>query len=130
MNAIQIFLVGLGGGLGAIARDKLSSLILHHVSYGRFPLATFVVNVLGCFVAGFLSGLIERQEWFTLEIRIFLMTGVLGGFTTFSAFGVETIFLIRRGELLIAIVYMVLSLLCSLAGVWLGIVSVPHRMLK
>jgi CrcB protein len=130
MNVIQTLLVGLGGGLGAIARDKLGALILHQVSYGKFPLGTFAVNVSGCFVAGVLSGLIERQEWFSPEARIFLMTGVLGGFTTFSAFGVETVYLLRRGEWPTALLYVSLSLICGLLGVWFGMSAVPHRMLK
>lgn len=123
----HIMLVGLGGCLGAIARFKLSGFVLHHAMDWKFPLGTFVVNVLGCLIAGIISGLIERQEWFSPETRLFLMTGVLGGFTTFSAFGVETMFLLRRGEVAVAVTYVALSLLCGLVGVWLGLQAVPHR---
>jgi CrcB protein len=130
MNYVQILLVGLGGCLGAVARDKLGALVLHHAVDWKFPLGTFVVNVLGCVVAGIVSGLIERQGWFSPEARIFLMTGLIGGFTTFSAFGVETIYLIRRGELPTAVLYVGLSLICGLMGVWLGMSAVPHRMIK
>jgi CrcB protein len=132
VNYLQILLVGLGGSLGAIARFKLGGLVLHHWADGKwadwqFPLGTFVVNVLGCIMVGILSGLIERQEWFSPEARIFLMTGILGGFTTFSAFGVETVYLIRRGELPTALLYVSLSLACGLIGVWMGLSVVSHR---
>jgi fluoride exporter len=123
----HLLLVGLGGCLGAIARYKLGGLVLHHTADWKFPLGTFLVNVLGCVVAGIVSGLIERQEWFSPETRIFLITGLLGGFTTFSAFGIETVFLFRRGEYAIAATYVVLSLICGLIGLWLGMMAVPHK---
>jgi fluoride exporter len=116
----QILLVGLGGFLGSVARFKLSGLVLHHSVDWRFPLPTFIVNVLGCLIAGVLSGLVVRQEWFSPDTRLFLFTGILGGFTTFSAFGVETVFLLRRGEFAIASAYVALSLLCGMGALWLG----------
>jgi CrcB protein len=126
----QILLVGLGGCLGAIARYKLGGLVLHHSADWKFPLGTFLVNVVGCVVAGLVSGLIERQEWFSPEARIFVMAGVLGGFTTFSAFGVETIFLIRRGYTEVAFAYVGLSVACGLVGLWLAMNAVPHQPLR
>lgn len=121
----QILLVGLGGFLGSIARFKLGGLILHHTTDWRFPLATFIVNVLGCVIAGLLSGLVERHSWFSPDTRVFLLTGLVGGFTTFSAFGVETVFLLRRGQVAAALSYVALSLLCGFAGLWLAMRSVP-----
>ncbi len=121
----QILLVGLGGFLGSIARFKLGGLILHHTMDWRFPLATFIVNVLGCVIAGLLSGLIERYHWFSPDSRVFLLTGLVGGFTTFSAFGVETVFLLRRGQVAVALSYVALSLLCGFARLWLAMRSVP-----
>jgi CrcB protein len=91
----------------------------------RFPLGTLVVNVLGCIVAGLLAGLVERHSWFSPDIRVFLFTGLIGGFTTFSAFGVETVLLLRRGEVAIAFAYVALSLLCGLGALWLAMKSVP-----
>lgn len=123
----KIFLVGLGGCLGSIARYKLGGLILHHTTDWRFPLGTFVVNVLGCLVAGLVAGLVERQDLFSADTRIFLFAGVLGGFTTFSAFGVDTVFLLRRGETALALVYVAASVACGLATLWLVMKSVPHR---
>jgi fluoride exporter len=123
----QILLVGLGGMIGSIARYKLGGLVLHHSSDWRFPLSTFLVNVLGCLVAGALSGLAERHQWFAPDTRVFLFAGLLGGFTTFSAFGVDTVFLLRRGEMAVALGYVALSVLCSLAAIWIGMAAVPHR---
>ena len=122
----EILLVGLGGGVGAISRYKLGGWILHHSVDWRFPLGTFFVNVLGCLVAGLLAGLVERHDLFSAETRLLLFTGLLGGFTTFSAFGVETVFLLRRGEAGVAIAYAVSSVLIGVALLWLGIASIPQ----
>ena len=123
----HILLVGLGGALGAIARHKLGGFVLHHSTDWRFPLGTFLVNVLGCLIAGVLAGAIERHGLFSPDTRLFLFTGLLGGFTTFSAFGVETVFLLRRGEVTVALGYVVLSVLCGVGALWLGMTVVPHR---
>ncbi|HEY2893261.1 MAG TPA: fluoride efflux transporter CrcB [Pirellulales bacterium] len=122
----HVLLVGLGGCLGSIARYKLSGFVLHHSADWRFPLGTFAVNVVGCLIAGLLAGLIERQHWFSADTRIFLFSGFLGGFTTFSAFGVDTMFLLRRGEFLVAFGYVAFSVLCALAALWLAMKLVPH----
>jgi CrcB protein len=74
-----------------------------------------------------LSGLVERQEWFSPDTRVFLFTGLLGGFTTFSAFGVETISRLRQGDAAVALVYVALSVVGSLFAVWLGMMLIPHR---
>ena len=123
----QLLLVCLGGGIGAIARYKLSGYVLHHSVDWRFPLGTFLVNVLGCLMAGIIAGLIERQGMFSADVRLFLLTGLLGGFTTFSAFGVETVSLLKRGEMSVAMLYVSLSTICGLAALWLALITVPHR---
>ena len=117
----QLMLVGIGGLLGSIVRFKLGGVILHHSGTMRFPLSTFAVNVIGCLVIGALAGLAEHRDIFSAELRLFLFTGVLGGFTTFSAFGYEAIFLIRRGEIGIALAYASLSVMCGFLAVWLGL---------
>jgi CrcB protein len=86
-----------------------------------------VVNVVGCFIGGILSGLIERHGWFSPDTRVFLFTGLLGGFTTFSAFGVETMSRFRQGDVATALSYVALSVLCGLLAVWVGIALIPHR---
>jgi fluoride exporter len=107
--------------VGAVARYKLSGLVLHHATDWRFPLPTFIVNVLGCIVAGVLAGAIERYGVFTRDTRLFLFSGLLGGFTTFSAFGVERAGPMRRGEYGVA-----LSVVCGVGAIWLAIV-LAHR---
>ena len=116
----QILLVGLGGALGAIARWKLGGWLLHLTVQEKFPYATFAVNVAGCLAIGILAGLAERHDMFGQATRLFLFTGLLGGFTTFSAFGLETLYLLRRGEPLIAALYVVASVVAGLAAVWAG----------
>lgn len=117
----SILLVGLGGFIGSVARYKLGGLVLHMTAQGRLPYSTFAVNILGCLVIGVLAGLAERYEMFGPGTRLFLFTGLLGGFTTFSAFGLDTILLLRRGELLVAALYAVASVVLGIAAVWLGL---------
>ena len=116
----HILIVGLGGFIGSIARYKLGELIFHMTAQGRFPFGTLAVNVLGCLVVGVLAGFAERHNLFGQELRLFLFTGLLGGFTTFSAFGLETVHLIRRGDLGIAALYVGASVVLGIAAVWLG----------
>lgn len=113
-------MVGAGGLLGAVGRYKLGGYILHHTAAWRFPISTFTVNVVGCFLMGILAGLAEKGR-FGQELRLFLLPGLLGGFTTFSAFAHEGVFLIQRGQSHIALAYMAASVSCGLAGVWLGL---------
>ncbi len=116
-----ILLVALGGAIGSVARFKLSGWVLHQTVDWRFPAGTFVVNVLGCLVAGLLAGLAEKHDFFTADARLLLFTGLLGGFTTFSAFGLETMYLIRRGDVLVAGSNIVLSVILGLLALWLGL---------
>jgi CrcB protein len=121
----EFLLVAAGGGLGACARYALSGLVLHYAAQSRFPYGTFMVNVLGCLAAGLLLGLAEKQQLLSPEARLFLFTGILGGFTTFSAFGVETMNLLRRGDAGVAAAYVLLSVACGLAVLWLGWLAAP-----
>lgn len=116
----HLLLVGAGGFLGAAARYLLGGWILHHTAASKFPWSTFAVNVLGCLVIGALSGVAEKSGLIGPAARLFLFTGVLGGFTTFSAFGFETFYLLRRGELPIAALYAAASMIVCLFAVWLG----------
>jgi len=112
--------VALGGALGSVARFKLVGWAIQNHPDWRFPIGTFAVNVLGCLIIGALAGLGERATFMSLDARLFLFTGVLGGFTTFSAFGLETFVLLRRGEVLVAGSYVGLSVLVGLLALWLG----------
>ena len=120
----NILTVGFGGFAGAVARYLLGGWVLHHTLSAKFPWSTFAVNILGCLAIGVLSGLAERLDWFTPSMRLLLLTGLLGGFTTFSAFGLETVHLLRRGELGIAVSYALASVLVCTLAVWIGMKGV------
>jgi fluoride exporter len=120
----NILLVGLGGFIGSVARYTLSGWLLHLTAQEKFPYSTFTVNIVGCLIVGVLAGFVERHHLLGPEERLFLFTGLLGGFTTFSAFGLETMFLWRRDEPWIAMVYVVASVVIGIGAVWLGIKSV------
>ena len=118
MNSVLV--VAIGGAIGSVARFKLSGYILHHTIDWRFPAGTFAVNVAGCLVAGILAVLAEKYDFFSAEVRLLLFTGLLGGFTTFSAFGLETMHLLKRGEFLVAAANVMLSVTVGLVVLWLG----------
>ena len=122
-----LLIVAAGGALGSTARYLLSGWTLHHTENWRFPLGTFVVNVLGCLAVGVIGGLIVKHDTFSPDARLFVITGIAGGFTTFSAFGLETFYLMRRGELLVAGTYVVASVLAGLLSLWLGFSLAPNR---
>ena len=116
-----LLLVGIGGGIGSISRYLLGGWILHASDAGRFPLGTFAVNVAGCLIAGALAGLAERHGLWGPDTRLLPFTGLLGGFTTFSAFGLETVTLMRRGEVTMAAMYAGGTVMLGIAAIWVGI---------
>lgn len=116
----SVLLVALGGAVGSVVRFKLSGYVLHHAITWRFPVGTFLVNIVGCFVIGMLAGLAVKADFFSPDSRLFLFTGLCGGFTTFSAFGLETFYLLKQGEFWIAGAYIILSVAVSLLVLWLG----------
>ena len=83
----QAFIIGSGGFLGALARYGLSGAVHSWIPFTTFPYGTVVVNLLGCFGIGALTGLAESRQMFGPEFRAFALIGLLGGFTTFSTFG-------------------------------------------
>ena len=105
----DILLVGSGGFLGSIARFKIGADILHKYPQILFPLGTFVVNIIGCAVIGFLAGMAARSELPDYSWKLFMITGVLGGFTTFSAFGLESFLLLKQHEYFWALLNLVAS---------------------
>lgn len=122
-----VLLVALGGAVGSAARYKLSGLVLHHTVDWRFPAGTFAVNVLGCLAAGILAGIAGKHDMLSADARLLLFTGLLGGFTTFSAFGLETMHLLKRGQLGVASANVVLSVAAGLLALWVGLELVPRR---
>jgi fluoride exporter len=117
---INAVLVGSGGFLGALARYGLSGLVHRQVPLTTFPYGTLVVNLMGCFAIGVVSGLAESRQLFGPELRTFALIGILGGFTTFSTFGSETFAMIRGEEYLGAAANVGVHVIVSLALVWLG----------
>ncbi len=95
---IKIAIIGLGGFAGAIFRYLLSGAVHSFFSASSFPVGTLVVNVAGCFIIGFGGGLIESRQFFSPELRAFVFIGILGSFTTFSTFGLETFNLAKNGQ--------------------------------
>src|SRR4051812_40165086 len=115
---MKMLLVAAGGAVGSMARYQIGAWVLARTETWAFPLGTFLVNVLGCLVAGVLIGVAEYRGFLTLELRLLLFTGFLGGFTTFSAFGVETVALIERGAWSVAIAYVLASVACGIAALF------------
>jgi CrcB protein len=121
----SILLVFLGAGLGGVARLG-ANVVGSRWPGGGFPFATLGVNVVGSLVMGVLSGWLASRvgEAWTHQARLFLLTGVLGGFTTFSAFSLEAVALWERGEPIQAAVYVgssvILSIAALAAGLWIA----------
>jgi fluoride exporter len=117
----SFLLVGAGGALGAMARYGATLLVGRWWSAG-FPLATLLINIVGSTLMGILVGLLSRYTpaW-SAEARLFAAVGVLGGFTTFSAFSLDAVTLMERGELLPAALYILFSVALCLAGLYLGL---------
>ena len=124
---INAVVVGSGGFLGALARYGLSGLVQRQVPLATFPYGTLVVNLVGCLVIGVTAGLVESRQLFGPEFRVFALIGVLGGFTTFSTFGHETVAMIRDDEFLRAAANVGLHVLLGLALVWLGYALTTSR---
>ena len=93
----QLFYVGLGGCIGSIARFGVSKLNLHW-NFLSIPMGTLLVNVLGSFLIGFIVGVSQKSNLISADLRLFLMVGVCGGFTTFSSFTNENLMLLQNGQ--------------------------------
>ena len=115
----RLLLVGLGGFVGTLGRYWLSGLIARR--YGEtFPYGTLVVNALGCFVIGFLFYFFYERSLTAPTSRTVIFIGLLGGFTTFSSYGLQTFTLLRDGEVLLALANIAASNVLCLVLVWLG----------
>ena len=115
-----VFLIGTGGFIGSVLRYWLSSYVQQVSKSVSFPYGTLAVNLLGCLVIGVLAQLADSRGVFTPETRAFVFIGVLGGFTTFSSFGNETINLFRSSETLEGIANVIAHIGLGLGAVWLG----------
>ncbi len=115
----KILLIAAGGGIGSVLRFLISGLG-QHVAGAGFPLGTLIVNVAGCFVIGCLTAVFDRPTLIAEECRMALLIGVLGGFTTFSTFALETLTLTNTGDFFRASLNVLASVGGALLAVWLG----------
>ncbi|MBN1399118.1 MAG: fluoride efflux transporter CrcB [Bacteroidetes bacterium] len=113
-------LVFAGGGIGASARYWLSGIVYRFLP-ASFPYGNLIVNITGCFAIGFITALLDERYVSEPALRIFLMVGILGGFTTFSSFSYETAALLRDAEILLASINIAASVFGCLAATFIGI---------
>ena len=117
-----ILLVGAGSFLGGIFRFLLSELI-QTKSLSSFPYGTLTVNLIGCLAIGIVYGLVDKVQ-LSMEWRLLVATGILGGFTTFSAFSMETFSMVRSGNIVNAALYILLSIVIGFLATAIGFLSV------
>ncbi|MBT3373908.1 MAG: fluoride efflux transporter CrcB [Rhodospirillaceae bacterium] len=116
----MLLAVAFGGALGALGRHLISGQVMRWMGSG-FPWGTMTVNILGSFILGVLVEYMALRWSATLEMRGFLVVGVLGGFTTFSAFSLDVVLLLERGSLGPAFAYIAGNLLLSVCGLFAGL---------
>jgi CrcB protein len=119
-----VLFVGLGSFIGGISR-YLISLFIQNKFLSTFPYGTLAVNIMGCFLIGIVYGFSERGNM-NAEWRIFLATGIMGGFTTFSSFSNETVSMLRDAQYLQAFSYILFSLIVGLAVTFAGISLIKY----
>ncbi len=119
---LKLLVIGLGGFVGAIARYGLSGLV-HRFTNVAFPVGTLAVNAFGCLVIGALMVLVEDKQPFSPNMRLFLLIGLLGSFTTFSTLGYETFAFLKDGDLKFGTLNMALNVILGLGCVVLGRIS-------
>ena len=112
----NLLLVGLGGSIGSMVRYGTSLLIKSKL----FPFATLSVNIIGCFIIGLVFAMSIKEKGISDNWKLFLATGICGGFTTFSAFSLENMGLLQSGRIGIALTYIILSIVLGIAATWLG----------
>ena len=116
MTVKNILLVAAGGGIGAALRYVVFLLIRNQT----FPYATLMINVAGSFLLGIIMALSIKNENFSEVTKLFLATGICGGFTTFSTFSFENLSLLQQGKYNLAFIYITVSALGGIAAAWLG----------
>ncbi|MEA2887857.1 MAG: fluoride exporter [Bradyrhizobium sp.] len=122
MNYLLVF---LGGGLGSTLRHIIN--VASARAFGTaFPYHTFIINITGSIVMGLIAGYLAFKGEASQPWRLFLMTGILGGYTTFSAFSLDAALLYERGEIGLALFYVLGSVVFSIAGLFAGLALVRH----
>ncbi|WP_371420169.1 fluoride efflux transporter CrcB [Tardiphaga sp.] len=122
MNYVLVF---VGGGLGATLRHVVNVTCARCMGTA-FPWGTFIINITGSTVMGLIAGYLAYKGEASQPWRLFLMTGILGGYTTFSAFSLDTVLFYERGELGLALAYVLGSVVLSIAGLFAGLALVRH----
>ena len=122
---MSYLLVFLGGGLGASLRHFINVACARCIGTA-FPYGTFLINITGSTVMGLIAGYLAFKGEAAASWRLFLMTGILGGYTTFSAFSLDTAVLYERGEIGLALFYVLGSVILSIAGLFAGLTLVRH----
>jgi CrcB protein len=112
----NLLLVGLGGSIGSMVRYGSSLLIRSR----QFPFATLSVNIIGCFIIGLVFAMSIKEEGISDNWKLFLASGICGGFTTFSAFSLENLGLLQSGRIGIALTYIILSIVLGITATFLG----------
>ncbi len=120
----QFLFVAFGGFIGTALRFGVSGIIARTRAGAAFPFGTFTVNLLGCLVIGALAALVDLRGILTGTSRAVIFIGVLGGFTTFSSFGYETLQLVKGGQMLLAGTFVIMQFVLCLPAVWLGDLAV------
>ncbi len=118
---VNLLLIAIGGALGSVARYLFSTSVLR-MTGSLFPLGTFAVNVVGCVIFGMIAGAAEQRVPLSPELRALLLIGVLGGFTTFSAFAFESFGLLRDGQFAAAAINLAGQVIAGMVGLWAGYV--------
>ena len=115
-----ILFIAIGGAIGSVLRF-LTTVFVSKFWSNQFPLATFIANIIGCFLIGFFIGILAKNNLNDSNLKWILVTGFCGGFTTFSAFGMENFNLFQNNNSILAFGYIGLSILLGLFAIWLGL---------
>ncbi len=116
----ELLYVFIGGGLGSLVRFLLGKWV-NSFHNSNFPYGTFIINIVACFVLGFIIGLADQKQILSPAIRLFLVVGFCGGFSTFSAFSSETLTLIQQGQNTTMLLYVLLSVVVCLIATFGGL---------
>jgi fluoride exporter len=116
-----LIIIAIGGGLGSVLR-YLTSIFIDKYIQSSFPYATFMTNILGCLLIGLFFGYLDKYNTISQDLKFFLITGFCGGYTTFSTFANENIQLMQTNQIIVAFLYISLSVFLGLMATWSGLI--------